>query len=1214
MAAKIEQPSVGLEKLFKRAKRFYHSQLRNNDGYLSTETNQNVDGASKQAQKAPGELRASAVSKSSDESDRISSSGPYLQANSTLNKLRDSTTGSKSKDVNDILTPEAARPEIRSVNGTPFEVRNSTNLSDYPRPELSNTLNTDKLTEIINNSIKAAVQNLASDTNPACWRQEKEENIAKIESMCYNGYPQRLKSSQNKENVTSFTQYSQQVVSCAGRPMLSSNICSISAKNGSSGRNSKRSYNSHQLRSFPRQSPTCCIPSSKTDTISSVTCHQSVSKYKLIDCPYTKKEPDKPSKPSKPSKTSKTRKPCRHSKTDNRKMTGNVNIYICSEGNDGATNKKKTESNCDSMTTTNASCACSSSEVCASQSTASAKTIRNLMETRNKPDDITLKCLCGKLPSDCECFPVESNINEGEELCLCDISSVNPTSSNVTCRDPLDYNLHTSINSESSPHGDYSTRRVRSRSSSQREPCCTRANCDTYTGGVELENRPEIYTDKSKLSTGNSGRGDAVQECCCCETFSNYSDGKCDACSCCNVNKVVADPSPRNQRERYPLQNNVQYSRRMDDLCNCCACDNDSLHSSSRKSDVPPTCCQKTNANKQAQDRLPRKDYCTKPCNTGKRTVDGSNDQQRSRYSDFCIMEEDEPCDASSCKPASATEQETSSRMNSFRKNSTKLRQESDAYQDRPDSKEQRSMSINDSIKRDERKIVVDDGVQTSQTITCSMKMLVAEVVKSNSNADKSTSSNYISFNSPVPSSLPASKSKSVVQTKTSPVKEPRKSSLKWPFSMTKSLISGNNQSAESKKHKSSVNVTSAVRKPEVDTASTLPVTNTSASIGSVGKISENVIKKSTNGITSASKSKNATVENSSSASKESAKENSLIVIKSSDTGGNRSKESTNENNTNLSSSKLGTSTPDKKNSVKSATNNETPQSYTDNTASNHCFCGAKDADMCTCEYPQCPRCARPQEDCKCNDQKDRSQEPPCNRCKQAKRLCCCCNASNQKKSYTVRSVPENSGFRVCTLCCRPEKNCCCNSTSQTSRRTRSPSIMGNKSADSYKLVGRKSQICLYCEEPRENCCCRAPIKKCSYCGMPSDVCNCQEVTSATCDTCSYDQNICQCNGRLVKNSDVDGQTMCVTAWKPRRDLRKYFSRNPGERDKPDCSCCDATRPYGSDGLPYQRLSVFSDVMTELQQKMSELTCCNRCGKTPCCCYVQDSGSYSRLV
>lgn len=165
-----------------------------------------------------------------------------------------------------------------------------------------------------------------------------------------------------------------------------------------------------------------------------------------------------------------------------------------------------------------------------------------------------------------------------------------------------------------------------------------------------------------------------------------------------------------------------------------------------------------------------------------------------------------------------------------------------------------------------------------------------------------------------------------------------------------------------------------------------------------------------------------------------------------------------------------------------------------------------------------------------------------------------------------------------CVNCYKPQNKCNCKL------------IYERKSSSGYM----KSMFCLYCDKPRDKCTCMAIARKCSYCELPIDMCTCKEQKTI-------------CDGRPVLTESNNDRTMYVTAWKPREEVRRYFSRNLTDLKTDsinECCCCEKLKQHNSDDLPYQRLSVFSDVMDELQQKIVESTCCARCQKAPCCCNV----------
>lgn len=137
--------------------------------------------------------------------------------------------------------------------------------------------------------------------------------------------------------------------------------------------------------------------------------------------------------------------------------------------------------------------------------------------------------------------------------------------------------------------------------------------------------------------------------------------------------------------------------------------------------------------------------------------------------------------------------------------------------------------------------------------------------------------------------------------------------------------------------------------------------------------------------------------------------------------------------------------------------------------------------------------------------------------------------------------------------------------------------------------------ICLYCDNPRDKCICRAPIGKCSYCRLPLDICNCESE-----GIFNYGRE------QPIVGQSVNVGTIRVTSWKPNKEIKRYFARdieNRRSKDVKECRCCrEIKRQCPAEELPYQRLNVFSDVMNELQRKMSESAFCTRCRKNPCCC------------
>lgn len=181
------------------------------------------------------------------------------------------------------------------------------------------------------------------------------------------------------------------------------------------------------------------------------------------------------------------------------------------------------------------------------------------------------------------------------------------------------------------------------------------------------------------------------------------------------------------------------------------------------------------------------------------------------------------------------------------------------------------------------------------------------------------------------------------------------------------------------------------------------------------------------------------------------------------------------------------------------------------------------------------------------------------------------------------RETFDRSGLQAsCINCGRPRNQCCC---------TTFALVKCYKIKEGYNR--KRTMICLYCDNPRDKCTCRAPIGKCSYCGLPSDVCNCQDNKGHVRD--------CE---QIARRPD-ENRTIRVTRWKPKWEIRRYFARNFEDFQScstEECQCYEKPKRQRPEELPYQRLNIFSEVMNELQRKMSESVCCARCWRNPCCC------------
>ncbi|KOC66511.1 hypothetical protein WH47_08904 [Habropoda laboriosa] len=209
---------------------------------------------------------------------------------------------------------------------------------------------------------------------------------------------------------------------------------------------------------------------------------------------------------------------------------------------------------------------------------------------------------------------------------------------------------------------------------------------------------------------------------------------------------------------------------------------------------------------------------------------------------------------------------------------------------------------------------------------------------------------------------------------------------------------------------------------------------------------------------------------------------------------------------------------------------------------------------------------------------------------------------SNFSLPYRDKRSWEDCGCRriiPCNVCCRPRNDASCRLATSCCTDCYKPKNKCNCKVvyDTKKNTCEcmKWMFCLYCDNPRDKCTCRAPLAKCSYCELSTDLCTCKDQKTIR-------------DGRPVLAEPDNDRTMYVTAWKPREEVRRYFSRNLADLRvdsiKEHCYC-EKLKPHNSDDLPYQRLSIFSDVMDELQQKMSESTCCTRCRKIPCCCNIK---------
>ncbi|XP_011648188.1 uncharacterized protein LOC105434228 isoform X1 [Pogonomyrmex barbatus] len=214
-----------------------------------------------------------------------------------------------------------------------------------------------------------------------------------------------------------------------------------------------------------------------------------------------------------------------------------------------------------------------------------------------------------------------------------------------------------------------------------------------------------------------------------------------------------------------------------------------------------------------------------------------------------------------------------------------------------------------------------------------------------------------------------------------------------------------------------------------------------------------------------------------------------------------------------------------------------------------------------------CTNCCRTLEECKCR------KTAVC--CLSHEKCICrwCAMRSNCPRMTDKRRCEPQVR---CINCGRLKDQCCCATFAL---------IKCHKIKEG---CNRKTMICLYCDNPQDKCTCRV-IGKC--CGLPSDVCNCQDVDSHARD-----------RERIVRRPD---ETRTIRVTRPKGEIRQYFARNyedfrPYSAKK--CHCYEKLKRQQSK-LPCQRLNIFSEVMNELQRKMSEPSvCCARCWRNPCCC------------
>ncbi|XP_067203090.1 axoneme-associated protein mst101(2)-like [Linepithema humile] len=273
-----------------------------------------------------------------------------------------------------------------------------------------------------------------------------------------------------------------------------------------------------------------------------------------------------------------------------------------------------------------------------------------------------------------------------------------------------------------------------------------------------------------------------------------------------------------------------------------------------------------------------------------------------------------------------------------------------------------------------------------------------------------------------------------------------------------------------------------------------------------------------------------------------------------------------------------------------------------------------------SCLITRCIKCNSTPENYLCKNNELKQKEDCCARCRSLTAQCTCTSAQYLKSCVKIdkpkfRSISSSKiSSRIYTDCCGTKEECECKRTAfrcqpheeckcrRCTTRSTCPQIVDKcKPRDHYCTTSalachiikkgcsrKKAMICLYCDNPQDKCICRAPIGKCTRSELPSDICKC------------YD-----CDREQISRKPDENQTIRVTSWKPRKEIRYYFARNFKDLRSDSiegCRCREKPKRQPPEELPYQRLNIFLDVMNELQQKMSESVCCTRCWKNPCCC------------
>ncbi|XP_028050201.2 uncharacterized protein LOC105838923 [Monomorium pharaonis] len=289
-----------------------------------------------------------------------------------------------------------------------------------------------------------------------------------------------------------------------------------------------------------------------------------------------------------------------------------------------------------------------------------------------------------------------------------------------------------------------------------------------------------------------------------------------------------------------------------------------------------------------------------------------------------------------------------------------------------------------------------------------------------------------------------------------------------------------------------------------------------------------------------------------------------------------------------------------------------------------------------SCSIVKCTKCNNIIEDCSCEENRFEWNEIYCAHCRLSTMQCvhtphlksCLktdkpkfCGISPLKISSHICTsycrMKEERKSRKMTMCCRSREECRCRwyVTRDDCLRVvnkRTCELQGNRincdrsenqcCCAKFTLVKchkikascsrKRAMICLYCDNSQDKCTCRT-IEKCSYCGWPSDVGNCQDNKGHARD--------CE----QIARRPNEYRTIHISSWKPKEEIRRYSARNFDDfrsYSPEEYHCNEKPKRQRPEKLPHQQPNIFSEMMNELQQKISESVCCSRCWRNPCCC------------